>query len=914
MSGDDALERAMAGLDCAMSPTNSKVSPVVGELPAVLLSELMAIADALRLMHGPGEVFEVRLLGSDRGTVAGYFDSADEAAEAIMPWDGRVEGVYHTLNPCDPALLSRSKNRLREYIKKGALTTDKDIRRRRWLPIDIDPERPSGISATDGEVRAAGRVARRIKAHLEGECSWPAGVLAMSGNGGHLYYRVDLPNDDESRALLKRLLKKLADEYDEVGVAGVDTSVHNAARLMKVPETLACKGDPTEERPHRRSHIVERPEELAVVPLAALQSVAGSPPAKDATKHSSGPNGYQVFDLEVWMRRAGLAVRSHKTEAGAELWELEVCPFNPEHDRGEAFISRAADGALLAGCHHNSCTWHWHDLRERFEPGYRERQREAEKRTEKAAVAVGAYYSPKPPPPEMKVAESVGGYAPAGRRKIVITNRPLRDVSDDAIAALRDVNDPPTLFSQSPFIVRLRQDAGQRLRIEQVGDDALRYHLTGAADFMTTPKNGDAKHANPPHDVLRNINATPDPPFPPLETLRTSPVLRPDYSIVTQTGYDTESRVFYAPPPGFVLPPLPPLREAVRWLDEALGAFCYADDGASRANAYALLLTPLLRLVLRGNVPLAVIDSPQQGCGKTCLVNVISLITTGGAASTVSEPEDDAEWRKMLTSALRRGDELLTIDNVTRMLKSARLAEFITTEWWTDRLLGGNEMPSLAQRMSVTVTGNNVALGGDLGRRCYLITLDAKCARPWIDRHYPHPDLQAWVIANRGALLASVLTLVDSWVKDGTPPAPGTPWLGNFGDWCQVIGAILTHAGVAGFLGNLESVYSALDVEAEQWEAFLVALREQYGDQPFTSAQLALELGADGHLHDAAPDALEWVLKGGPEGLTIRLGKALRAQVGRRYGAPTMRITSHKDSHTRKTVWVVEADQAQLCV
>jgi hypothetical protein len=498
----------------------------------------------------------------------------------------------------------------------------------------------------------------------------------------------------------------------------------------------------------------------------------------------------------------------------------------------------------------------------------------------------------------------------ATRREIVITNRPLRDVSDDAIAALCAANEPPVLFSQSPFIVRLRQDAGRRLRIEQVGDDALRYQLTGAVEFKTATKNGDLKHVNPPRDVLRNITATPDAPFPPLDALRTSPVLRSDFSVVTQTGYDAQSRVFYAPPPGFVLPPLPPLDEALHWLDEALGAFCYAAD-ASRANAYALLLTPIARLVIRGTVPLAVIDSPQQGSGKSCLVNVISLITTGAPASTVSEPEDDGEWRKMLTSALRRGDELLTIDNIAHQLKSARLAEFVTTEWWTDRLLGGNEMPSLAQRMSVTVTGNNVALGGDMGRRCYLIMLDAKCARPWVDHHYPHPDLQEWTAANRGPLLASALTLIREWAIAGYPQAPDVPRLGNFGDWCQVIGSILAHAGIGGFLGNLESVYSALDVEAEQWEALLATLHDLRGGAPFTSAQLGEDLGLNGALHEAVPDALEWVLQGKPEGLTIRLGKALRTQVGRRYGARNLRLTNYKDSHSRKTVWTVGEGQAQ---
>jgi len=335
---------------------------------------------ALAFLHDPGETFEVRILGSDKGTVAGYFDNARDAAAMIAKWDGKAEGIYHTVNPCDPALLARSTNRLREYTKRGSSTTDKDITRRRWLPIDVDAVRPSGISATDDEVRAAWRVICCIKAHLEDDLGWPAGVLAMSGNGGHLYYRVDLPNDDESHALLKRLLEKVAAEYDEQGVAEVDTTVHNAARIMKVPGTLACKGDASDERPHRRSHLLEVPDEAVRVPTEALQALAGPAKAKSPSTPFTGGNGHRAaFDIEEWMSRYGLAVRSHKTEAGGDLWELEVCPFNADHDHGEAFISRAASGALLAGCHHNSCAWwHWGDLRKKFEPDYKDKQREWE--------------------------------------------------------------------------------------------------------------------------------------------------------------------------------------------------------------------------------------------------------------------------------------------------------------------------------------------------------------------------------------------------------------------------------------------------------------------------------------------------------------------------------------------------------
>ena len=334
----------------------------------------LSVEDVLRVLHEPGEVFEVRILNAGRsGTVSGYFDDPGKAATEIAKWDGKVPGVYVTLNPVSPALLARSENRLRERARDT--TSDRDIVRRTWLLIDVDVERPAGISSTKEELRAAGTLARLIKAFLEDECGWARAILVASGNGAHLLFRIDLPNNNASRDLVKRLLSVLAEQFDEGG-AHVDVSVHNSARIAKIPGTMACKGDSTAERPHRRSMVLECPDELRIVTAEQLAALAGTAKAAERVNtipYRGGGSG-TPFDVESFIQLYDLVVKRHKQLDGGDLWELAVCPFNPDHDTGSAFIRRAANGALAAGCHHNSCEWGWHDLRERYEPGYRERR------------------------------------------------------------------------------------------------------------------------------------------------------------------------------------------------------------------------------------------------------------------------------------------------------------------------------------------------------------------------------------------------------------------------------------------------------------------------------------------------------------------------------------------------------------
>ncbi len=112
------------------------------------------------------EVREIRILdiGPKNGKTAGYFDDPALAAEAAAKWDARGN-VYVTLNPVDPALLARAKNRIMEWPKHA--TADPDVLRRLWLFLDIDSVRPSGISATEDEVAAAKALLERVAVRLK---------------------------------------------------------------------------------------------------------------------------------------------------------------------------------------------------------------------------------------------------------------------------------------------------------------------------------------------------------------------------------------------------------------------------------------------------------------------------------------------------------------------------------------------------------------------------------------------------------------------------------------------------------------------------------------------------------------------------------------------------------------------------
>ena len=278
-------------------------------------------------------VFEVRIPKAGRHkTVRGYFNDPAAAAKAVLAWSGSVPAVYITLNPVNPALLARASNRLETYAE--STTSDVDIESRRWLLVDCDPKRPGGISSSNPEHAAALAKTHEIATWLH-EQGWPEPIVADSGNGGHLLYRIALSNDLENTQVVQRCLQALAALFDSAAV-GVDAGVFNASRISKLYGTYACKGDNTPDRPHRLSRILSAPTTLDFVGLDLLEELAGLVPKPEPRRPAQVHRGTDFFAstnqnamerLDQWVPRlfpdakpyrSGYRVASHNLKRDRE--------------------------------------------------------------------------------------------------------------------------------------------------------------------------------------------------------------------------------------------------------------------------------------------------------------------------------------------------------------------------------------------------------------------------------------------------------------------------------------------------------------------------------------------------------------------------------------------------------------------
>ena len=304
-------------------------------------------------------VHEVRLFCPNRVAV-GYFDNRDAALRAVESEPSQYKAAYCTLNPIklpdgipvNPAALRSSSN------AAGA----SDIEKRVWLLIDCDPPRQSKTNSTADEKQSARDQAERIREWLRSH-GWPEPILADSGNGWHLLYRIELPNDEASKALLEKFLSRLKQLFPMVDAGNFD-----ASRLCKLYGSWARKGEHSDERPWRRSAIVEEGSDT-VVTEQQIRALTPTPVAAQAVPQKTGHA--KLSSLLGFLDYYGLALRSEPREVTGG-WQIEIeCPWSEEHsdetgrDTVVSFIAGLGNGFK---CFHSHCAGrHWRELRAEVE-------------------------------------------------------------------------------------------------------------------------------------------------------------------------------------------------------------------------------------------------------------------------------------------------------------------------------------------------------------------------------------------------------------------------------------------------------------------------------------------------------------------------------------------------------------------
>jgi hypothetical protein len=809
--------------------------------------------DMGKLFATSGSVVELRILEKQgqygKPVHSGFFDeemiqnpdgSTNLFARAAANQSMRpaVEGVYVTMNPVNGDLLARAANRIKK-ADKAELASDADILCRRWILFDIDPTRPSKVSSTDEEKAKALEVAKALRDCLKAK-GWPDPLMADSGNGFHLFYRVDLPTDDGG--LVKACLHAAALLVDQPG-AKVDTTVFNPSRIVKLTGSVVKKGDAIRSRPHRVSRIVEKPLEFAAVPLDLLQALAeeapkpkprtSPPPQKPATKRVRGRGGRRTVSVED-RARAYLRTlpRSIEGQNGSKALYRAACVLVKDFA-----LSFDAALPLLLEWNETHCDGPW------TEKELIHKLEDAQKadgpvgRLSNADDDRSEVWRPGPTPPmnsaphptgasgdtpitdaeiaELQQAASELGWATGGgddgpegspnsildddddgRPEIMVDHEELETNNQSLVALGRD----ETIYARSGRLVRVCKN--DTVVISDLQPATCRERLTAVARFIRTVMvDGvpETERIRVPGSVVNAILARGEyPEFRRLIGVAMCPAMAADGSLFSQTGYDPITQTFVSFSGDVSVPDTPTkadIDSAVATLSDVFADFPF-ESGCHRVAVLAAIFTVVLRHQIDGPVPLFLIDANTRGSGKSLIAELISMIALGMSASRMSQPEDDDECRKRITALAMCGAQLVLIDNISKPLGGASLDAVLTATTWTDRILGESRIVVFPWLAVLVATGNNVQLGADTSRRTVYIRLQSPLENPEERSDFRHTDIVSFVRDNRSALLAAVYTIARGFIQAGRPRQPGVaPW-GSFEAWDRQIRHMMLWAGI----------------------------------------------------------------------------------------------------------------------
>lgn len=443
---------------------------------------------------------------------------------------------------------------------------------------------------------------------------------------------------------------------------------------------------------------------------------------------------------------------------------------------------------------------------------------------EKAINGCSSTYNPnfkrEEPEAETKTATSPPSQSSGNVQIDLFYESDLAHMSNVCWRALQSANDPPYMFQRDGQALRLEQDHDE-LHLRKFTPEKVRYEFARIVKWLHKGKQSVA-----PLYVAADMLAANPLPLPYINRIVRVPVFSANGKLKTEPGYDSGSENYLAFANHYGSHSVSPnpsdeeIREAKSLiLDDVLIDFPFVSN-ADRANAVALMLLPFVREMIDGPTPCHLIDSSANGSGKTLLAECLLFPSQHRFPGNVSEIGSNEEVEKSLFAMLIAREPIIFLDNINARVSSGILANYITAETKSGRLLGQSVTIQVPVRCVWVATGANIELSNENARRCLYIRLVPDVENPEGRTTFKHTFLKEWIVNHSAKLAWAAHTIIQRWIAKGKPP-PSTPPIGSFERWHFVIGGILQEAGISDFLGNQEALTKNANVERTAWTEFV---------------------------------------------------------------------------------------------
>lgn len=421
--------------------------------------------------------------------------------------------------------------------------------------------------------------------------------------------------------------------------------------------------------------------------------------------------------------------------------------------------------------------------------------------------------------------------------------------------------------------------------IHSVTSEWLRWYLGGFIRFERFDKRSDEwVPKDCPPDLAKTVLAMDGMwKLPKLTGILSAPTITPEGRLIEMEGFDEATGLYLEFSNNETWQPVPEkpsvheIQAATENLWKPFERFPFV-DAVSRSGYFAALLTAMVRLLLK-TAPGFFITAPTAGSGKTLLALCLAVLG-GNEPEVFPRPEDDTELRKRLLALCLRGTGCIIFDNLSGDFESDCLCAFLTTERLIDRVLGASSILNVPTNTLTLLTGNNVQLVGDLGRRFISVRIDPQMETPW-NRSFDLEPLQ-YCQDHRLEMVRAGLTILRGYLQSGAEKPKGR--LASFEIWSDFIRGAVCWVGENKWLDVKDPVESIVgnfscDPETNKLRALLQAWEAKFGTTGTTVAKAIREAQKN-------PDDDLWAalneIAGEPTGINSRrLGRWIERHRGR---------------------------------
>ncbi|WP_190303167.1 death domain-containing protein [Methylomonas rhizoryzae] len=499
-----------------------------------------------------------------------------------------------------------------------------------------------------------------------------------------------------------------------------------------------------------------------------------------------------------------------------------------------------------------------------------------------------------------------------GVSKIAAKHKPIILVQAGEIPRIVDATEQElskTLrhYQRGGVIVSITTDPGTKATmVKQLSLASLTRAVAGLAVWQRFDKRSDEwVTCDPPEKHVRFLHdASVYPHLPVLNGIARQPYLRPDGSLVSQSGYDFETGMFgvfsgkeFSIPS---IPTRPEAEQALAVLSDLLGEFAFKSR-----NDLAAALSAILTATIRASLPQAPLfhcKAHSISSGKSYLCELFTAFATPQRGTPHAFPADDEECRKMLLAELLTAPAVIEFDNLTSdLIPHKSLCTALTSEFVSGRILGQSKTAEVNTRVLLLSSGNNVDPVRDMTRRTITISLDPACEIPAAREFNKQPVLE--IRNNRGYFVSLALTIIRAWICAGHPKTECKN-IATYTDWSNLCRHPLLWLGLPDPAASMfESMLE--DPDREQLGHMLHGWHDRFGNEALMIRDALKRIGFDDEpLWDVIND-----IAGERDGIINRnrLGWWLKRHAGRVVDG----LRFVKDDSSRGSVkWKVQVLQA----